>query len=788
MSKSLCPTSQQRFCRIVASVFLFFVGTIALCASFPPSGVSGGRDWLVHPIAETAELSFDAERNEIVMQNGLIRRVWRTQPNGACVRFDNIVTGESLLRGVKPEATLVINEQPFNVGGLAGQPNYAFLLDSWLDSDVLKADGGFRLVDWKFGKTKERFAWKKKRYLPKTVDAQPYPPAGVSLELVFRWNPETDPPSGDSPEIVTLRDALASLEVRVYYEMYDGIPLMAKTVSVTHNAATPITINRLDTEILAFVEGEHSVESRMKLTDAWTPAGNANIKTTSPFVPHAILSNGLTTGTALPKVHVESEYEFIGMDAKSANEVVRWEPDPQFATQVNYERITPCLLKSGLVRLNYVLKPAEVFEAPWTYELIHDSNDRERCGLAQRRMYRLIAPWTAENPILMHVSSVNEDAVKLAIDHCAEVGFEMVILTFGSGFNIENDSPEYLQYITRLVQYANDKGIELGGYSLLGSRSEGEANDVVNPVTGKPGGFARFGSSPCIGSAWGEKYFERLYKFYEATGFHMLEHDGSYPGDYCGSTSHPGHHGLDDSQYTQWKTITDFYRWCRGRGIYLNVPDWYFLNGTNKTGMGYRETNWSLPRAQQVIHGRQNIFDGTWNKLSSMGWMFVPLTQYHGGGAAATMEPLSENLVDYERHLANNFGAGVQACYRGPRLYDTETTKAVVERYVAFYRQYRDILDSDIIHLRRADGRDIDYFLHVNPQLPTKGLLMLYNPTDKDVKRTITVPLYYTGLTDVAKVTEREEKQPQEYSLNRHYEIELPVTVPAGGCSWYVIE
>ncbi|MGL6194799.1 MAG: hypothetical protein ACRC2T_08260, partial [Thermoguttaceae bacterium] len=276
--------------------------------------------------------------------------------------------------------------------------------------------------------------------------------------------------------------------------------------------------------------------------------------------------------------------------------------------------------------------------------------------------------------------------------------------------------------------------------------------------------------------------------FYDKTGFNMLEHDGSYPGDYCASSVHPGHDGLADSQYTQWKKITDFYRWCRGRGIYLNVPDWYFLNGSNKTGMGYRETNWSLPRAQQVIHGRQNIYDGTWTKQNSMGWMFVPLTQYHGGGPAATMEPLCENLVDYERHLANNFGAGVQACYRGPRLYDTEETKAVVKKYVDFYKKHRDILDSDIIHLRRADGRDIDYILHVNPQLEEKGLLMIYNPTSEEVSRMITVPLYYTGLTESAKVSNHDETDVNQYQLNRKYEIELPVIVPAGGCTWYIIK
>ena len=53
--------------------------------------------------------------------------------------------------------------------------------------------------------------------------------------------------------------------------------------------------------------------------------------------------------------------------------------------------------------------------------------------------------------------------------------------------------------------------------------------------------------------------------------------------------------------------------------IYLNVPDHYFLSGSTKSGMGYREDNWSLPREQQLIHTRQNIFDGTWQKLPSMG-------------------------------------------------------------------------------------------------------------------------------------------------------------------------
>lgn len=128
----------------------------------------------------------------------------------------------------------------------------------------------------------------------------------------------------------------------------------------------------------------------------------------------------------------------------------------------------------------------------------------------------------------------------------------------------------------------------------------------------------------------------------------VFENDGSYSGDPCASTSHSGHKGYLDSQWKQWKKINRFYRWCRAKGVYLNVPDWYFLSGSNKTPMGYVETNWSLPRAYQEIIERQNIYDGTWQKTPSMGFMFVPLTQYHGGGEAATIEPLNEHLDHYE--------------------------------------------------------------------------------------------------------------------------------------------
>jgi hypothetical protein len=151
----------------------------------------------------------------------------------------------------------------------------------------------------------------------------------------------------------------------------------------------------------------------------------------------------------------------------------------------------------------------------------------------------------------------------------------------------------------------------------------------------------------------------------------VLENDGSYPGDVCASTNHPGHTGLKDSQWKQWKIISDFYQWCRARGIYLNVPDWYFLAGSSKMRHGLPRDATGRCRATAGNHRAPEYFRRHLGKTPSMGWMFVPLTEYQGGGAAATIEPLKDHLEHYETRLANLFGAGVQACYRGPRLFDT---------------------------------------------------------------------------------------------------------------------
>ena len=84
-------------------------------------------DWLITAPGVKAAAYRSKDGRFFVLDNGLIRRTWRIDPNLACVSFDNLTSGKSLLRAVRPEARVVIDGTAWNVGGLTGQPNQAYL-------------------------------------------------------------------------------------------------------------------------------------------------------------------------------------------------------------------------------------------------------------------------------------------------------------------------------------------------------------------------------------------------------------------------------------------------------------------------------------------------------------------------------------------------------------------------------------------------------------------------------------------------------------------------------------
>lgn len=695
-------------------------------------------DWLISAVAAKAGVYKTNRGKDIVLYNGLVKRVFRMQPNVACTDYTNLTNGQQLLRAAKAEARLTINGINYNIGGLHGQKENAYLLPEWVDGFSAN-DSDFMFKSLSITPVQSFVNWKAGMWMPAHQQA-----GGVTVSFLYTSN----------------LDALKGLEVMVNYELYDGLPLVIKWLSVKNAGTQTYKLNRVVNEILGLVEEESAVVG--------TPAEMKK--------QHGI--------------YLETNYAFNNaMRYDISDQTTHWLTDSTYTSQVNYNYQTPCLLEVYPEKAPGIeLQPGESFKSVRTCELLMDSYDRERRGLAIRRMYRAIAPWTLQNPIFMHLVSRNDEEVKTAIDQCVATGYEALILSFGSHCDIEDTSSTNVERWKQLAAYAHSKGIKIGGYSLFSSRRISDEDDVIDPVTLKPDAAAFFGHAPCMGSKWGLAYLDKLKYFFSNTGFDIFENDGPYPGDVCASTKHPGHKGLDDSQWRQMELQKGLYHWCAEHGVYVNAPDWYFLDGTNKIALGYREVNFSLSREQQMILNRQNIYDGLWEKIPSMSWGFVPLTKYQGGGPEAVLEPLSEHLKDYEQLMVQYYGAGVQACYRGPRLYDTDATKQKVAETVQWYKKYRELLNADIIHLRRADGRDWDGIMHVQPGAKTiKALAMLYNPLRQAITRTIQLPLYYTGIKGSAIVTGKDGKV-QTYTVNPTTgSIQLTFTIPAEGYTWFTI-
>ena len=694
-------------------------------------------DWLLKPITAKAEVYQSADKKDIILYNGLLKRSFRLAPNVACFDFVNLQNMQQLIRSVKAEALLSINGKDYNIGGLYGQKENAYLLPNWLND---------------FTANSQDFSLEK-------YEVTPIAPI-INWKSVGWWASNKKQATGKTITFYyhSTASQLAGIMVGVHYSIYDGIPLISKWITVENNSASVITIGRVVNEIMGTVEEESAVI-------------------------------GSSTEMPAPRsLYLESNYAFNNaMRYDLSDQTTHWKADSTYTSQVNYNYQTPCLLEVYPERANSLELPAHaVFTSIRTYELLMDSYDRERRGLTIRKMYRTIAPWLSANPIFMHLVSDNDAQVRNAIEQCKATGYEALILSFGSHLNMEDTSATNLKKWADLAAYAHSNNIKLGGYSLFSSRKISDEDDVIDPKTGKPGG-ALFGNAACYGSKWGLGYRDRIKKFIVATGFDIWENDGPYPGDVCASTTHPGHKNLDDSQWRQMEIQKELYHWLNQRGVYINAPDWYFLDGTNKIGMGYREVNFSLSREEQIILNRQNMYDGLWNEIPSMVWGFVPLTKYQGGGPEAILEPLSEHLNAYTALMMEYYGAGVQACYRGPRLYDTEETRKAVAEVIKWYKAHRAILNSDLIHLRRATGSDWDGILHVNPQLKEKGLMMLYNPLKQKITRTIKVPLYYTGLTNTATFIERGVKKTTR-KLNRDFTANLTFTINPESYTWFVVE
>ena len=279
------------------------------------------------------------------------------------------MTGGTMLRAVKPEAVVSVNGRSWDIGGLVGQPEMAYLLPEWVDQ-MHASTGALRCVGFELLPTRAPFAWNQKRHASNTV----WPPPGVGVKFHYVFpNPD-----------------LSGVDVAVHYELYDGLPVFGKWITLHNGSSKSLNLDTFTSELLATAEVESAVDERAFRN--WR----------------------------LPAIDLLSDYSFHGMDATTASQTTVWLTDPEYTSQVNYERKMPALVVSRPpIGPDLLLKPGEDFESDRTFVVIHDSDERERQGLILRKAQRALAPWATENPIMMHVRSAQSAAFRLAVDQCA---------------------------------------------------------------------------------------------------------------------------------------------------------------------------------------------------------------------------------------------------------------------------------------------------------------------------------------------------------------------------------
>jgi len=386
------------------------------------------KDWLL----ESPEIRADIYQNdkEVILANGLISRTIRILPNAATVGLKNLHTGEEFIRSVKPEAMLSIDGISYPIGGLSGQLEHGYLKWEWLDH-MTSLDNAFEFKELEILELGPGLEWEQRRWIPSSQWER------KGKEAIFNYT---------HPE-------LKGILVRVHYEIYDGLPLLGKWIEVKNAGSHSIRIDHFTGEIIAHPEKNNYVDEPSR----WD----------------------------LPNLYLENDYAFGGFTYVESPNAIHWELDPEYSSQVNWEMKTPCVLKSQpAIGPDYKLESGGIFESFRTYVLVLDGTDRERNGLSIRKMYRTLAPWITENPIFLHLVDTKTAKVKAAIEQCAETGYEMVILSFGSGLNMEDHSEKNLRKFKELGDYAHSKN----RCHRQGKRKTGRSQIRKCPLLRKPVG------------------------------------------------------------------------------------------------------------------------------------------------------------------------------------------------------------------------------------------------------------------------------------------------------------
>lgn len=197
-------------------------------------------DWLVKRVNSVSAVYKDKYGN-MVLSNGLVSRTFTLHPNTATVELENLHTGESFIRAIKPEAEIQINGIHFRIGGLTGQKIMNYILPEWYPS-INSDPSSFQMQSYDVKPVSERFPWKKhKEWLSDDVS---WPAHGLQLVFNYVASGEMISILNNTKESTGKFDFLKEVLIKVHYELYDGVPIFCKWITVENKSGQQIRIRQ----------------------------------------------------------------------------------------------------------------------------------------------------------------------------------------------------------------------------------------------------------------------------------------------------------------------------------------------------------------------------------------------------------------------------------------------------------------------------------------------------------------------------------------------------------------
>ena len=398
----------------------------ALTFALVAVGAAAGRpDWLVDPSSSFGPATVAKHDTRLVLGNSLIEREFTVAPNFACVSFRSLLKEPQteMLRSIHPEALISLDGIPYHVGGLIlpasppiGPGNCsafdcptAAKLGVWTDTATLatmvRNDTAWSYSSHHLGVTSANYKWTPgTRHAPADVS---WPPSGLALHVVF-----------DAPANAPV--AHQQLQITVHYELLAGAPVLSKWLTVAPKPGVPLTA-------VAAVTVSHVVVEYLAVQQPYSPVGLFSYAPSSRSQPYTHSSSRPGRGGS------GQADRFIGLlwteiDSSHAASV-NWQDDPivmpsggaapgagEPVLNISYDQHYPRPLQPGngthvfefAVRLDPNMPGTEnsTFTSFRALELVLDSTNQERSALAIRRMKRLLAPASQENPVrVLHTSS-----------------------------------------------------------------------------------------------------------------------------------------------------------------------------------------------------------------------------------------------------------------------------------------------------------------------------------------------------------------------------------------------